>query len=74
MSGLKGFFAQGRDRKLAAEKYAGRKSASEKAAHQRSENHRKGIAKAAAAAEEWEARDRRRTRVGAHWYRSRLPR
>ncbi|TVZ96493.1 hypothetical protein [Streptomyces sp. BK340] len=52
----------GNDRERAATKYAGQESASDRAARQRRTGHRRSIAKAAAQAERWEQRDRRRFR------------
>lgn len=54
------FFSPARDRELAATKYADRESATAKAARKRRERHHQGVALAAAKAEQWEERDRRR--------------
>lgn len=58
-------FRSGGDRQLAETKYAGRKSASETAAQQRRTSYwRRGVPKAAAQGQAWEAADRRRDRRG----------
>ncbi|MEU6279753.1 hypothetical protein [Streptomyces sp. NPDC047028] len=64
-----GWFSSGRDRHLAASKYAGRESASDQAARQRRASHRRsGARDAARAGQAWEDRDRAQDRKG-RWYR-----
>ncbi|AWT43184.1 MULTISPECIES: hypothetical protein [Streptomyces] len=53
-------FRPGRDRELAADRYADRESATERAARKRREGHRRSIARTARQAEQWEQQDRRR--------------
>jgi hypothetical protein len=63
------WFSSGRDRQLAASKYAGRESATDRAARQRRQNHRRtGAAQAATQGQAWEDRDRAQEN-GKRWYR-----
>lgn len=58
--GLLSWLVGGNDRQLAETQYSGRESASARAARKRRQDRSRSVAKAAAAAERWEQKDRRR--------------